>query len=42
MIGCKKLGFSDDEQTTAQKQTNWKKLLSEMKAMVPCSLVGTD
>lgn len=36
MIGGKQHGFSDDELTTAMKQTRREKFLSEMEAVVPC------
>ena len=34
-MGCKQLGFSDYELTTAKKQTKREKFLSEMDAVVP-------
>ena len=34
-MGGKQLGFSDDELTTAKKQTKREKFLSAMKAVVP-------
>jgi hypothetical protein len=34
-MGCKQLGFSDYELTTAKKQTKSEKFLSEMEAVVP-------
>ena len=34
-MGGKQLGFSDDELTTAKKQTKREKFLSEMEAVVP-------
>ena len=33
-MGCKQLGFSDYEQSTAKKQTKREKFLSEMEAVV--------
>jgi IS5 family transposase len=34
-MGDKQLGFSDDQLTTAKKQTKREKCLTEMEAVVP-------
>ena len=34
-MGCKQLGFTDYELTTAKKRTKREKFLSEMEAVVP-------
>jgi IS5 family transposase len=41
-MGCKQLGFSDYELTTAKKQTKREKFLSEMEMVVPLGLIRSQ